>query len=98
MSRYFTHTCGELRASDAGRVVTIAGWVNRVRDLGALRFIALRDHYGITQVTVRQESPAFAIAERAKLESVVTVTGKVVLRADNANANLPTGEIELDVT
>ncbi|MCH8522464.1 aspartate--tRNA ligase [Glycocaulis sp.] len=91
-----THTCGELRKSDVGNSVTISGWVHRKRDHGGLLFIDLRDHYGLTQCVLEPESEHFARLERLRVESVITVTGKVVARSeDTVNKNLPTGEVEV---
>jgi aspartyl-tRNA synthetase len=98
-SDYRTHTCGELRAADAGMAAKLSGWVHRKRDHGNLVFIDLRDHYGITQCVVAGGSAPFAEAEGLRLESVITVAGTVVRRAPGAeNTKLPTGEIELAVT
>ena len=80
MHAYRTHTCGELRLADAGQTVRLSGWVHRKRDHGNLLFIDLRDHYGITQCVVDTSSPLFAAVEAVRLESVITVTGKVVER------------------
>ncbi len=96
MHAYRTHTCGQLRASDVGSVVKLSGWVHRKRDHGGLLFVDLRDHYGLTQVVVDTDSACFPVLERLRVESVVTVTGKVVARTlDTINPNLPTGEIEI---
>jgi aspartyl-tRNA synthetase len=96
MHPYRTHTCGELRTEHVGRMVRLSGWVHRKRDHGQLLFIDLRDHHGITQVVVQPEQPFFADAEGVRLESVITVTGKVVARSeDTINPNLATGEVEL---
>ena len=96
MHAYRTHTCTALRASDVGQQVRLSGWVHRKRDHGNLLFIDLRDHYGLTQIVIDSDSPAFAALERLRVESVVTVTGTVVARsAETVNANLPTGEIEV---
>ena len=96
MHAYRSHTCGELRLADAGQPARLSGWVNRKRDHGHLLFIDLRDHYGITQCVIDVSSPLFAAAEALRLESVVTVTGRVAARtADTVNPNLPTGEVEL---
>ncbi|WP_439634456.1 aspartate--tRNA ligase [Glycocaulis sp.] len=93
-----THTCGELRKTDVGNDVTISGWVHRKRDHGGLLFIDLRDHYGLTQCVLEPDSEHFARLERLRVESVVTLTGKVVARSeDTVNKNLPTGEVELRV-
>ena len=80
---YRTHTCGCLRADDVNRTVTLAGWVQKVRNLGAMTFIDLRDRYGITQIVVEEHSPAEARETACKLgrEWVVQVTGKVVERS-----------------
>jgi aspartyl-tRNA synthetase len=93
-----THTCGELRKSHVGNDVTLSGWVHRKRDHGGLLFIDLRDHYGLTQCVLEPDSEHFARLERLRVESVITLTGKVVAReGDTVNANLPTGEVELRV-
>jgi len=95
---YRTHTCGELRRDDVGRAVRLSGWVHRKRDHGGLLFLDLRDHYGITQIVLHAGSPHLAAAEALRLESVVTVSGRVVARAASAvNPKLATGEIEVDV-
>ena len=99
MHAYRTHTCGELRAANAGETVRVSGWVHRKRDHGDLVFIDLRDHYGMIQIVTEVDGPVFSVIESLKAESVVTVTGKVVARAKEAvNPNLPTGEIELRVS
>ena len=96
MHAYRTHTCGQLRASDVGTTVRLSGWVHRKRDHGHLLFVDLRDNYGITQVVVDTDSPAFQTLDRLRVESVVTVEGDVVARsAETVNPNLATGEIEV---
>ena len=93
-----THTCGELRASDAGKPVVLLGWVNRRRDHGNLIFLDLRDRFGITQVVLDKDlSPAaHAKAEQARPEFVVAAIGKVRLRGkDVINPKMVTGEIEI---
>jgi aspartyl-tRNA synthetase len=98
MHLYRSHHCGALRAADAGREVRLSGWVHRKRDHGNLLFVDLRDHYGITQCVIDTSSPLFRALEEQRLESVVTVTGKVVKRtAETINPRLPTGEIEVQV-
>lgn len=95
-----THSCGELRADHVGQVVTLAGWVNRTRDMGGVIFIDLRDRDGKTQVVINAgENPdAFAAAEQVSREYVLQVTGKVALRpAGMDNPDLPTGDIEVHV-
>jgi aspartyl-tRNA synthetase len=96
MHPYRTHNCGELRTDQVDQTVRLSGWVHRKRDHGQLLFIDLRDHHGITQVVFQPEHPFFADAENARLESVLTVTGRVVARSpDTVNPNLPTGEVEV---
>ncbi len=92
-----THTCGELRKSNVGEVVRLAGWVRRLRDLGGLIFIDLRDRYGTTQVVVEpQNGSAFEIAKSLNSQDVVQVTGVVRERpGDMVNPDLETGEIEI---
>ena len=98
MHAYRTHTCGALRASDAGRTARLSGWVHAKRDHGGLLFIDLRDHYGVAQCVFPAGSPAFAAADAVRPESVITVTGQVVVREPGTvNPRLPTGEIELRV-
>jgi len=99
MHRYRSHTCGALRASDIGEVSRVSGWVHRVRDHGGVLFIDLRDHYGMTQVVADPDSAAFSTAEKVRSEWVIRVDGKVRERPDGtANAELPTGEIEVFAT
>jgi len=96
MHAYRTHTCGALRASNAGETVRVSGWVHRKRDHGDLVFIDLRDHYGMVQIVTEVGGPVFSVIESLKPESVVTITGTIELRAKEAiNPNLPTGEIEI---
>jgi aspartyl-tRNA synthetase len=96
MHEYRSHTCSALRLPDAGQVARLSGWVHRKRDHGQLLFVDLRDHYGVTQCVIDVSSPLFAAADALRLESVVTVTGKVVARSpDTVNPNLPTGDVEL---
>jgi aspartyl-tRNA synthetase len=98
MHAYRTHTCGQLRKEHVGQTVRLSGWVNRRRDHGGLLFIDLRDHYGITQCVIEPEVAAFAEADKARSEWVLTLTGKVVARsADTINKDLPTGEIEMRI-
>ena len=96
MHAYRTHNCGALRASDAGKPTRLSGWIHRKRDHGGVLFIDLRDHFGLTQLVVGPTSPAFETLDRARVESVVTVTGDVVAREGGAvNPNLATGDIEV---
>ena len=96
MHAYRTHTCGALRAENAGLEVRLAGWVHRKRDHGNLLFVDLRDMYGITQCVSDASSPIFKQLEALRPETVITVVGKVVPRsAETSNDKLPTGGIEL---
>jgi aspartyl-tRNA synthetase len=90
-----THTCGALRAADIGQEVTLLGWVHRVRDLGSLVFIDLRDRYGLTQVVVQEGQPFLEAAKKVRAEFVVGVKGAVRARAAAINPRMPTGEIEV---
>ena len=96
---YRSATCGELRISDVGKSVVLAGWVQRSRDLGGMTFVDLRDRYGLTQLAFNMDTNA-ALCEEARKwgrEFVVQVEGKVVERYSK-NANMLTGEIEIEVT
>ncbi len=96
MHAYRTHTCGALRLTDAGQPARLSGWVHRKRDHGQLLFIDLRDHYGVTQCVIDISSPLFPAADALRLESVVTMTGRIAARsADTVNPKLDTGEVEL---
>src|ERR1043166_6243900 len=95
-NRYRTHPCNLLRATDVGRIVRLSGWVHRKRDHGQLLFIDLRDHYGLTQVVFTPNSEAFNAAEAVKLESVISVHGRVIARTEeNITPTLPTGTVEV---
>ncbi len=93
---YRTHTCGELRLSDAGKQVTLAGWVQRIRKMGGMSFIDLRDRYGITQLVVDDASSDAVKENLAKLgrEAVIQAVGKVAER-QSKNAKIDTGDIEI---
>lgn len=93
-----THTCGELRLSDATKSVTLCGWIQKSRDLGGMTFVDLRDRYGVTQLAFNMETNA-ALCEQIRKcgrEFVLQVTGKVIERSSK-NLQLPTGEIEIEV-
>lgn len=99
MHRYRSHTCGELRASDVGSDVRLSGWLHNRRDLGGILFIDLRDHYGLVQLVARPGTPGNDALSKLTKETVVRIDGKVSARgADNVNPELPTGEIEIEVT
>jgi aspartyl-tRNA synthetase len=99
MHRYRSHTCGALRKEHAGQTVRLSGWCHRIRDHGGLLFIDLRDHYGLTQVVVDPDSPAFKTAETLRSEWVVRVDGRVRDRPEGTlNPELPTGAVEVFAT
>jgi aspartyl-tRNA synthetase len=96
-----THNCGELRLSEVDRTVTLAGWVNRRRDQGGLIFIDLRDRWGITQVTINQQTApdVHEIASHLSREDVIQLTGIVRARPKGMiNPDLPTGMLEIEAT
>lgn len=93
-----THSCGELRLEHVGKVVTLAGWVNRRRDMGGVIFIDLRDRGGKCQVVINagRSEAGFKIAEQIRSEYVIQIAGEVSQRpAGQENSNLPTGDIEV---
>lgn len=96
---YRTNTCGELRISDTGKTVTLAGWVQRSRKMGGMTFIDLRDRYGITQLVFNEEldSAIFVQANKLGREYCIQVKGEVSER-QSKNSNLPTGDIEIIVS
>ena len=93
-----THTCGALRESDVGHDAVLLGWVARVRDLGSLIFIDVRDRFGTTQVVVREDEALRPVAKRLRPEFVVAVMGSVELRSeDTVNSKIDTGTVEIAV-
>jgi aspartyl-tRNA synthetase len=99
MHQYRSHTCGGLSRQHVGQDVRLSGWVHRKRDHGNLLFIDLRDHYGITQAVIDTSSPIFRDVEATRVESVITITGKVVARSpETVNPKLATGEIEVAIS
>ncbi|MBR4745542.1 MAG: aspartate--tRNA ligase [Clostridia bacterium] len=90
---YKTHNCGELRIGDKGKEVRLAGWVNSIRKLGGLNFVTLRDHFGITQLLVRNEELLKGVVK----ECTVTVSG-AVLERESKNPKMPTGDIEVEIS
>jgi aspartyl-tRNA synthetase len=91
-----THTCGALTAADAGKNAVLLGWVHRVRDLGSLVFIDVRDRYGVTQVVVRDNPALVEAAQRLRPEYVVAIVGDVHTRSpESVNPKVSTGEIEV---
>ena len=96
MHKYRTHNCGELNESNIKSQVKLSGWVNSKRDHGSLLFIDLRDEYGITQIVIDKKNKIFQLLEHIKLESVITVIGKVISRSDETvNSKITTGGIEV---
>ena len=92
-----THTCGELRLTDAGKTVTIAGWMENLREVGAnFAFLVLRDYYGTTQVVIQNEE-MMARVKGVNKESTLQVTGIVRERESKTN-KIATGDIEIYVT
>ena len=91
---YRTHTCGELNIANVNQEVRLSGWVQRIRNLGAMRFIDLRDQYGITQIVVSDNEEIQKQLDGVYTEAVIQVNGKVVERS-NKNSKIPTGEIEV---
>ena len=94
-----THTCGALSASDVGANVVLLGWVHRIRDLGSLVFVDVRDRHGITQIVARDNEPLVASVQRLRPEYVIAVLGRVERRApETINPKMKTGEIEIAAT
>ena len=92
---YRTHTCGELNINNVGEEIKLSGWVQKIRDLGGMIFIDLRDEFGITQILISNENKE--LEEKAKAlttESCIHIEGQVVERASK-NPNMSTGEIEV---
>lgn len=94
-----THTCGALRASDVGASVVLLGWIHKVRDLGSLLFLDLRDRHGHTQVVVEGDEALLERAKRLRSEYVIGILGTVERRSpETENPNVPTGEVEVRAT
>ena len=94
-----SHNLGELNLSDINKEVTLCGWVHKTRDLGGMTFVDLRDRYGITQLAFNIETNEELCKNARSLgrEYVIQISGKVIERSSK-NPNMPTGEIEIDVT
>lgn len=93
---YRDHNCGELTVKNVGEKVTLAGWVQKIRNLGSMKFIDLRDEFGITQIVISSESSITdEDLKNVSTECVIQVVGNVVERS-NKNDKIPTGEIEID--
>ena len=98
MSKYRTHTCGELTKKNKNSNVILSGWINKKRDHGNLLFIDLRDNYGLTQCLIDKENKFFKELEKIQLESVIKITGIVKERSeDTINGEIKTGEIEVKI-
>tara|TARA_Y100001970_G_C14240251_1_gene864453 strand:+ start:87 stop:1871 length:1785 start_codon:yes stop_codon:yes gene_type:complete len=99
LSKYRTHTCGELTIDQNGKDIILSGWINKKRDHGNLLFVDLRDNYGITQCVVEKNNSYFQKLEKLPLESVIKILGKVVKRSkDTINREIKTGEIEISIS
>jgi len=93
-----THTCAQLRADNVGETVKLSGWIHRKRDHGGLLFVDLRDTHGLTQCVIDTDHAQFSEFDAWRVESVVTITGKVIARSDETkNDKLPTGAIEVGI-
>ena len=92
---YRNHNCGELNISNVGQTVLLAGWIQTIRNLGSMKFIDLRDQFGITQIVINEESGLLEASNDLVTECVISVKGKVVERS-NKNKKIPTGEIEIE--
>ena len=92
---YRDHNCGELNISNVGETVVIAGWIQKIRNLGAMKFIDLRDQFGITQIVISDNEELQQTSNELVTECVISVKGKVLERS-NKNAKMPTGEIEIE--
>ena len=96
MNKYRTHNCGELRKENVGERVKIAGWVQSIRNLGGLVFVALRDQYGITQAVISGNNELADTVSNIPTESTVSIEGTVGQRTGSEiNENMPTGEVEV---
>ena len=98
MSKFRTHTCGELTIKSKNKDVSISGWLNKKRDHGNLLFLDLRDNYGVTQCVIDKESNSFKDLEKIPLETVLKINGTVLQRSkETINNDISTGEIEIKI-
>lgn len=98
MSKYRTHKCNELGEEEVGKKVVLSGFVRKIRDLGALIFVDLKDHYGLTQLVIKDESLQEKFRKEVSTESTIMIEGIVLKRdEENINENLVTGKIEIEV-
>lgn len=93
MREYRTNTCGELRKENIGNSVKLAGWVQKIRNLGAMTFIDLRDEFGITQIVIQDNEVLEKVKSDLTTECCIMIEGNVVERASK-NDKIPTGDIE----
>ena len=99
MSKFRTHTCGEITKKQKNKKISISGWINKKRDHGNLLFLDLRDNYGITQCVIDKKSSDFNKIEKLPLETVLKISGLVIERSqDTINPEINTGEIEISVS
>ena len=99
MSKFRTHTCGEITKKEKNKKISISGWINKKRDHGNLLFLDLRDNYGITQCVIDKKSSDFNKIEKLPLETVLKISGLVIERSqDTINPEINTGEIEISVS
>ena len=97
-NEYRSHYCGKLNTTNVGEEVKLSGWMHSIRDHGGLVFIDLRDQFGFTQIVIDQQSTIFRKIENLRLESVITIKGKVILRSkETVNDKIQTGKIEVIV-
>ena len=97
-NKYRSHNCNQLNDKDAGKSVSLSGWLHRKRDHGNLLFIDLRDHFGLTQCVIENKNKFFSILEKLRPESVLQIIGKVVKREKGTeNLDLSTGKIEIEI-
>ena len=94
MNKYRTHNCGELNKEDIGKEVRLSGWVQKIRNLGGMEFIDLRDQFGITQIVISNDEEIQKQVKDITTETSICVSGKVVERTSK-NANISTGDIEI---
>ena len=95
-NEYRSHYCGKLNITNVGEEVKLSGWMHSIRDHGGLVFIDLRDQFGFTQVVIDQQSKIFKKIENLRLESVISIKGKVILRSkETINDKIKTGKIEV---
>ena len=99
MSKYRTHTCGDITLDHKDKEISISGWINKKRDHGNILFLDIRDNYGITQCVIQKNNSDFNELEKLPLETVVQINGKVLERSkDTVNKEIKSGEIEVSIS